>query len=160
MFKLKLPSAGGELVPDIRVDDLIKAGPDAAWTRRQPLVDVSKVKPEAGTEIVTSESAGFWWVLSPHREEDGLPNLFVMNDTAFRQAFYCVAVGPDAPWNPPLEFARQVRSYRTRMGQARKHDGQGEVYDLRGMTPEEKQAVLARVFGQGFGHCDDTPRKS
>ena len=109
---------------------------------------------------MTRESAGFWWVLSPHREEDGLPNLFVMNDTAFKQAFYCVAVGPDAPWNPPLEFARQVRSYRTRMGQARNHDGQGEVYDLRGMTPEEKQAVLARVFGQGFGHRDDTPRKS
>jgi len=56
------------------------------------LVDVSKVKPDAGTEIVTRESAGFWWVLPPHREEDGLPNLFVMNDTAFRQAFYCVVM--------------------------------------------------------------------
>ena len=35
-------------------------------------------------------------MLSPHREEDGLPNLFVMNDTAFRQAFYCrsAPIGP------------------------------------------------------------------
>ena len=100
------PRQGGELVPNVREGDNIKQGPDAEWTRRQPLVDVSKVKPEAGTEIVTRESAGFWWVLSPHREEDGFPNLFVMNDTAFRQAFYCVAVGPDAPWDPPPSPAK------------------------------------------------------
>ena len=24
-----------------------------------------------------------------------MPNLFVMNDTAFKQAFYCIAAGPD-----------------------------------------------------------------
>jgi hypothetical protein len=86
MMKLTLqPPPGGELVPDIHEGDNIKKGPDSEWTRRQPLVDVSKVKPEAGTEIVVRESYGFWWVLSPHREEDGLPNLFVMNDTTFRQ---------------------------------------------------------------------------
>src|SRR5882724_6273109 len=128
MTKLTLePPQGGELVPDYREKDDVKKGLDAEWTRRQPLVDVSKVKPEAGTEIVTRENAGFWWVLSPHREEDGLPNLFVMNDTAFRQAFYCVAVGPDAPWDPPLEFARQVRSYRPRMGASRGRTRKGRA---------------------------------
>ena len=69
-----------------------------------------------------------------------------MNDTAFRQAFYCVAVGPDAPWEPPLEFARQVRSYRPRMGQSRK-DNQGEVYDL---TPSPAKLKLTAFSHSGY----------
>src|SRR5437764_15205105 len=62
------PPAGGELVPDVEKEDIFKKGPDAEWTQRQPLVDVSKVKPKAGTEIVTSESAGFWWVVNADLE--------------------------------------------------------------------------------------------
>jgi len=61
MMKLTVqPPPGGELIPDIHEGDNIKKGPDSEWTRRQPLVDVSKVKPEAGTEIVVRVSYGFW----------------------------------------------------------------------------------------------------